>query len=248
MEILQPGKKNDDDVKHGRLEAEAEIYNPNRKDPSASERWKSMDRRQKLHHFREYYLKYVILGIVVLAFAGYMIYYIVKPDEKDTFFGASFNVYFDIDLEKDIPDRFGKYLESTTDTKPDKDRIFFKSYYDSVLTDTEVNNFFDKRRYDIFITTESRFKTYAKTDNYLDLKDVLPADKYEAYKDKLVFCNNQKQKDTTTEHAYGISLKDCNYKFYDYYENPINDAVIGIVINTQRPETAIDFIDFLFND
>lgn len=145
MEILQPGKKNDDDVKHGRLEAEAEIYNPNRKDPSASERWKSMDRIQKLHHFREYYLKYVILGIVVLAFAGYMIYYIVKPDEKDTFFGASFNVYFDIDLEKDIPERFGKYIESTTDTKPDKDRIFFKSYYDSVLTDTEVNNFFDKR-------------------------------------------------------------------------------------------------------
>lgn len=247
MEILQPGKNNDDDVKPGRLEAEAEIYNPNRKDPTASERWNAMTRHEKFIHFRDYYLKFVILAIVVLAFACYFIYYIVKPDEEDVFFGASFNVYFDLDLKNEIPDKFGKYLSSTSGKDVNSDRIFFKSYYDSVLTDTEVNNFFDKRRYDVFITTEERFKTYAKTDNYLDLKETLPDDVYEKYEDKLVYCNNQKKQDKETEYAYGISLADCNYTFYDYYDNVIDNAVIGIVVNTQRPETAIDFIDFLFD-
>lgn len=248
MEILQPGKKNDDDIKIGRLEAEAEIYNPNRKDPSASERWRAMNRKEKLHHFREYYLKYVITGLVIIIFAGYLIYYIAKPDEKDVFFGASFNVYFNLDIENDIPDNFGDYLTKKSEKDIKYDRIFFKSYYDSVLTDTEVNNFWDKRRYDIFITTESRFKTYAKTDNYLDLSDALPPEKFEQYKDRLVYCNNQKKEDKKTEYAYGISLKDCNYTFYDYYDNVIEDPVIGIVINTQRKDTAIDFIDFLFDN
>lgn len=32
MEIYQPGKNNNDDVKPGRLEADAEIYNPDRKE------------------------------------------------------------------------------------------------------------------------------------------------------------------------------------------------------------------------
>lgn len=241
MEIFQPGKNNNDDVKHGRLEADAEIYNPNRKDPSASERWHEMSRSEKLNYFREYYLKYVLIGLVLVIIISYMVYFLVRPEKEDTFFAALFNIYFD--AEKDISEEFGEYLGENADS----DRIFVRSYYDSVLSDTEINNFFEKRRYDVFITTESRFKTYAKTDNYINLKDALSEEQYSKYEDRILFCNNEKIEDNKTEFPYGISVKDCNYTFYDYYGNVIEEPVIGIVINTQRKNTAIKFINFLLD-
>lgn len=241
MEIFQPGKDNNDDVKPGRLEADAEIYNPDRKDPSASERWREMSRAEKLSYFKEYYLKYVIMGLLFTIIASYMVYVLVRPEKKDTFFGALFNIYFD--SEKDISDEFGSYLGENVNS----DRIFVKSYYDSVISDTEINNFYEKRRYDVFITTESRFKTYAKTDNYLNLKDTLPEDIYKKYEERIVYCNNEKLEDNKSEYPYGISVKDCNYTFYDYFGNVIEDPVVGIVINTKRKDTAIKFINFLLD-
>lgn len=243
MEIFQPGKNNDDDVKLGRLEADAEIYNPEREDPSASERWKRMNRTEKLHHFKEYYLKYVIMGAVLLSIAAYLVYTLVKPDEEDTFFAAMFNVYFDIDIEDELPDKFAGYLGNNADS----DRIFFKPYYDSMISDTEINNFFEKRRYDVFITTENRFKTYAKTNNYLNLEETLTENLYKKYENRILFCNNEKLEDNKTEFPYGISIKDCNYVFCDYYNNKIEDPVVGIVINTRRKDTAIEFIKFLLD-
>ena len=144
-----------------------------------------------------------------------------------------------------MPGDFKKYLG--LDDKIDTDRIIIKYYYDSVLSDTEMNNFFAKKRYDIFITDEERFKTYAKTDNYKDLSEVLPSDLYEKYNDVMVYSNNQTHKDTNEEFPYGISLENSRYTFYDEHDNVIKKPVAGIVINSKRTDTAIKFINFLMD-
>ncbi len=234
-----------DKYRPGRLDGDAEIYNPDRRDPNAAERWREMNTSERIKSFKEYYLKPIIIGIILLGIAAYFIYYLARPTEDELFFAALFNVYITVEDDDTMPGDFKKYLG--LDDSIDNDRIIIKSYYDSILSDTEMNNFFAKKRYDIFITDEERFKTYAKTDNYKDLSETLPADVYEKYKDVLVYSNNQAHKDTDEEFPYGISLTDSKYTFYDEHDNIIKNPVAGIVINSKRTDTAIKFINFLMD-
>lgn len=243
MKILAPGKKNDDDVKIGRLEAEADIYDGKREDLSASERWRTMSKDEKIQNFKEYYLKPLIIGTIIFAIAGYFIYYMSRPTENEVFFAALFNVYFDSDDAETIPGEFKDYLGYSDDVA-DK-LVKFKSYYDSELADAEWNNFYSKKRYDIFITNKERFKTYAKANLYLDLDEVLAKNDISLLSDEYVFSNNESLDDTSTEHAYGISLNNSRYTFYDEYDNVIEEPVAGIVINTKRKDSAIKFFKFI---
>lgn len=244
MEILQPGKKNDDDVKHGRLDADADIYDPNRKDPTASERWKSLNREEKKKFFKDYYMKPLIITCLVLIAMSYIIYTMVKPPKKDVFFAAAFNMYLDVDSEDSFSDDFADYLGGN----PDKDKIYFKTYEDSYLSEMEVDNFFEKRRFDIFITTKDRFKSFANNDNYINLEEVLSKDFLEKYKDRLVYYTNKVKDSSGKEYPYGLSLKGTKYKYYDQYSNEIEDPVVGIAINTKRKDTAVKFIQYLFEN
>lgn len=246
MEILQPGKKNNDDVKHGRLEAGASIYDPTRKDPTGSERWKMMTKEEKRQYFKDYYLKFVLIGLVVLAILSYILYTLFKPPEKDVFYAGAFNMYLQIEQEESFKDDFGDYLGG----KVNKDKIYFKSYEDSFLSEMEVDNFFEKRRFDVFITNTDRFKSFATNDNYVDLSEVLPEDFLEKYKDRLVYYTDLHSgtKDKDTEYPFGISLKGTRYKYYDQFANEIEDPVLGIAINTLRKDTAVKFIEYLFED
>lgn len=242
MQILPPDQSNDDEIKIGRLEADAEIYNSKRIDPTASERWKMMTKAEKKQYFKDYYLKFTIIGVIVLIISSYIIYTLVKPPKKDEFYVALFNTYVSHDDEDNFQKDFGSYLGD----KVDQDRIFLKSYQDSFLSEIEVDSFFEKRRYDVFITNENRFKTFAKTDNYAVLSDVLPKDLYNKLNDKILLSNDTKLKDKVKQYPFGISLKDSKYTFYDEYGNKIEDPVLGIVGNSKRMKRSVQFIKYLF--
>ena len=244
MEILQPGKKNNDDVKHGRLDASADIYDPNRPDPTASERWKSLNRQEKKQFFKDYYLKPLIIGCIILAAISYVVYTVVKPPKKDVFFAAAFNMYIESELEDSFSDDFGDYLGGN----PDKEKIYFKSYQDSYLSEMEVDNFFEKRRFDVFLTTNDRFKSFANNDIYMNLEEVLPAEFLEKHKDRLVYYTNKARDKSGKEYPYGLDLKGTKYEYYDQYSNEIEDPIVGIAINTKRKDTAVKFIEYLFED
>ena len=64
------------DVKNKKtsLDEEAAIYEKRDEEESGKSRWKKMNRSQKITQFKTYYLRPLIVGILILCVIGFFIY------------------------------------------------------------------------------------------------------------------------------------------------------------------------------
>lgn len=232
--------------------------------------------KQKWQYFLDYYKWFVIVGVLILIFAGSFIYQLVTRKDR-AIFVALLNVY-DLEDAETYPEKFAEYAG----IDPEEYDIYFDSsmHMDSsnlaavdentMATTQKLMVYIAAQEIDILVASESTINSYAYNETFYDLSSVLSEEQYEKYEPYFYYMDQsiadaRNEADTTGDDY--VSVPDYpSPRNPEAMENPIpvgiyldeaedlkenyyfmdETVILGIPANTQHLENAVQYIDFIF--
>lgn len=248
-------KDNDAKEKETVLKDDASIYQK-REEKTERQKFSEMKTfKDKYNYFKMYYLKMVIVGGLVLGLIIYFIYTIASPKDKNLLRVDFVDYFFADEVTGQMADEF---IQAKDITLADHEVISFDgtSYQISgsgnYNTATVFSTHVMAREIDIVIAPESSFLAYAFNGTMASLTEVLPSDLYGALSNRF-FLSKVRQENEGIEDAKGedyvLGIYLDNTPFWEKYGKSIqneNRPVIGIIVNGQNKERAIEFLRYLF--
>lgn len=225
------------------LDDDAYLYQKT-SDTISREDLKKLSKKQKLQYFKDYYLKKVILGLLIAAAAINVIYTTVF---KRSTCVLSISVLNSIQIEKseDITEDLRDYLE----VENKNDYIDVAQYN---LENYQMNMAFATKMAagtgDIIICSYEDFQDQASKGMFADLREFLPAETFSAFSGQLMEASLTEVDtegnilSTEPEQPFGIDISDSAvFKKYSSSEQ----SVLCVVANTENPENVMKAISFL---
>ena len=232
--------------------------------------------KQKFTYFLDYYKWYVIVAVLILGFAGSLIYQTLTRKER-AIFVALLNVY-ELEPAAEYPNRFAEYIG----LDPDEYDIYFDASmhmdssdltaYDetTVATTQKLMVYIAAQEIDILVASESTTNSYAYNETFYDLSALLSEEQFEKYEPYFYYMD-QAVADARNE-AQDAGEEYVNVPDYpsprnpEAMENPIpvgiyldaaegltenylfmdETVILTVPANTQHTENARAFIDFIF--
>lgn len=202
-----------------------------------------MTRKEKIQHFKDYYLAKMLTCIVVVAFFGYVIFSIVKPDVETVLYAAVLDGCIDAEtisiFETDMIERLGLDTDEST--------VFFDSSFYLNSSDTYASTNIEKlvvyvaaADIDIMIGPEESLSQYANAGYFTPMSECLPTDLFSILTDNFYYSTTEDSDELT---PYGIYLED--YATYDDYGNVVTCPIVCIVANSKYKDNAVTFIESL---
>lgn len=232
------------EVKKSRLDKDSEIYKSDHIDKMDKKLWESMSKKEKLVFFKDYYLKYLIIAIIIMPIIIFFVKDMTKTSAKESLrCGLLDDIYLNPNLEGEFKDDLWYYMsrdESYMGSK-NKDTMYFKTYTSTFADDIEINGFLDKNKFDVLIMSQKTFQSYAESCILTDLESVLPENVLEKLKDQLLYVKDRNGK----EAAYGINMSRDMLELYSNEGKPVDSAIYTIPNNTKRLDAAVELIKFL---
>ncbi|MGN1148730.1 MAG: hypothetical protein ACI4TB_09925 [Lachnospiraceae bacterium] len=229
--------------------------------------------KKKLSYFWTYYKWYVIVGIIVVIAAGYTIK-VIATHTDDALYGIALNGSLKGD-EDTLSQSFMEY--AGIDPKEYSVSFNTTLRMSDTMTETgvEASQFImvysAAKDLDVGIMDAPRFEKYAYGSLYCSLETCLSSEMLDKlagkvyYVDYTVLEEIEKREDNgeSTEDIVrpdpfkpeemdnpipvGVDISDCS-KFTDAYYYEEGPVYLGIVITSERRETAAKFIEFLFEE
>lgn len=228
--------------------------------------------KQKLAYFWDYYKWYVIGGAAVVAFIVSMIYQMVTS--KETAFYALMLNGTEYNFMEDTSGNTAAFAEYAG-IDEDKYQILYDTSVqigteagDDYDSSQKLMVYIAAGELDVMVSDADSLTKYAYQGNFKDLRDFLSEEQLEKYQDSFYYIDNAvvKELDAANE-AYdfdyvpdygdphhpeemeepiptGIFVNEDCPLLKDYFFRG-EDVAVSVLINTERPELASCFIDFL---
>lgn len=231
---------------------------------------KDMDLKGKLSYFWYYYKIHTIAAVIALFLIFTMIRDIAATKDY-AFYGVYFNALQTFSAEEQM-DAFSEYLGLDTENyEAMLDSAMYYSFTDLSETSLAASQKFfamiQTGDIDVTIADEEVFSNYAVNEIFFDLREVLPADLLEQYKDDIFYvdgaqiaANNagdypdgEEEKPLAGHHDPSVMEDPVPVGIYVGDTPVLSEAgcytqlvpVFGIVRNTSRPDTAVKYLRFL---
>jgi len=243
------------------------------------EKTKDMSFKGKLSYFWYYYKVHTLVTIAIVFFLCVLIHDIVTA--KDYAFSA---VYINANQTFSAEDQMEAFAEYADLDTEEFDVVLDSAMYLSLTDTSEVSlsasqklaALLSAKNLDIAVMDEEVFTNYALTETFYDLREILPEDLLEKYKDNFFYVDGTTVEAFNNKEEYSSHADDMEYynKLAETLQKPndpsvmenpipvgiyvgdttiISDAgcysdkkpVFGIIINTPRLETAIQYLRFL---
>lgn len=248
-------KDNDAREKETALNDNASIYQK-REEKSERQKFSEMKTfKDKVNYFKMYYLKMLLAGIVIAGFLIYLIYTVVSPKDKSLLRVAFVDYMFSSEVTDEMA---ADFIEAAGITLGEHEVISFDGtsyqisgsagYNSATVFSTHVM----AREIDLIIAPESSFQTYAFNGSIGSLTELLPSDLYGAISDRF-FLSKVRQEDESLEEAVGedyvLGVYLDETPFWEKYKHLVHSnerPVIGIIVNSQHKELAIEFLRYVF--
>lgn len=238
------------------LKEEAEIYKKRSDRETEHEKLKKMDGRQKLSYFTSYYLPILLIALAVAAIAGYLFWSDVL-NKRDILIRCAV-------INEPIPDstltEFGDNFVASVGEDPDKKAASFYVYYtrSDIASETGANPANDLSEITsrivaadlgCMIADEPDGKNYLDNGFFLNMKDFLSKEEYDALEDCLyIVADGEKIK----AGAYGIYLESSSVYQGLIRDLPASDSnpVFSVITNSENEsrDYAKKLIHYLFPD
>lgn len=228
--------------------------------------------KQKLAYFWDYYKWYVIGGAAAVAFIVSMIYQMVTRKET-TFYALMLNGT-EYNFMEDTSGNTAAFAEYAG-IDEDKYQILYDTSVqigteagDDYDSSQKLMVYIAAGELDVMVSDADSLTKYAYRENFKDLRDFLSEEQLEKYQDSFYYIDNAvvKELDAANE-AYdfnyvpdygnphhpeemeepiptGIFVNEDCPLLKDYFFRG-EDVAVSVLINTERPELASCFIDFL---
>lgn len=231
-------------MKETRLKEDAAIYSKRQDNKSEKEKWSNLSSHEKVQYFKDYYLKFVIAGALILAFIIWFLYSIFKPKPETMLTVTLINSTMTDEASEALASQLSGYLDIDTE----KQEIFIDTslFLDdenpseaTMASEQKMVAYAFSGELDIIIAQEDVFERYAKQGYFINLAEALPSNLYSQFND--TFYMTRAENDTE-DIPYGISI--AGYERFENLESYIQNPVIGIMANTKHKSNAVDTIQW----
>ena len=149
----------------------------------------------KVGYFRDYYLKYVILGILIIVVGVYIVKDVMNGSKNILAEGTAVNAHF---TESEV-EKLKDGLFEKLDGDAEKDEVIFVNEYDIVLngsdmdqisvnqSTTELFNYINSNTLDYLILDEESLKYYNEYDAFMNLEYILTDEQKNDLSDRMVY-------------------------------------------------------------
>jgi len=229
-------------------------------------------RKERFEYFWMYYKWYVIGGIAAVVFIVSFIYEIINNKDY-AFYGVFLNSYA-LDGEEAYMQGFADrldYDETKYTVGIDSSLYISHESYDETTTSStqKLMVYIAANEIDLIVGDATTFNQYAYNETFADLRDILSEEQMEKYSDYFYYIDqatadekeaaqddmnyeyvpdypdSTKPEEMETPIPVGVYI-DSNESLWEAYSFSEESVVMGIVINTLRPEAAVEFLEYVF--
>lgn len=228
----------------------AEIYKKRTKETN-QEDIRNLSWKGKLKQFRDYYLKGVVIGIIIIALVGVQIWDVTHKESVELFISIQGDAINDNQIEQ-IEDQLNEYLglrkgKETVRISIDSDIHQIQTYLYTGTTD-------------ILIAPKEDFENWAKSGYFFAQNGNKEVGFYQDYPEEYrvyskIISGEDVRENTTdteiepsdpTEYYCGVSLKDS--KKYRQIGGMVKEPVIGINCESKHVEEAVAFLKYMMDN
>lgn len=209
--------------------------------------FKEMTVMEKADHIWEYYKIHIIAGLFVLLFAGSMINHLFINKPKALLVNLSLlGGYVDTNRLSDFGDKLTEALLDDPEAHEEVkiDFFTFDDQGDIQLAMASRQKFMAMtsiQEIDVLIADRAEFESLAYQGYFKPLDTVLDPSTLEDFYDRLITARSEEDSE---DFYYGIAADDI--RILSEISYPTEGKVLGIVINTPRPEKAVELVQLLF--
>lgn len=233
-------------MKQTRLDDNASIYN-HKDTRSKKEVWNSLTTKEKFQFFKDYYLKYTILALIILAFAIQFIISIVT--KKDTVFSISL---INQNIEEATITQLSEELTSSLllDSKKEQVTIDQSLYSDdpdgatlAEASQQKLMVYVYSGEYDIMIAERAMIENFAASGFFIDLNLFLPESQKQALNDQFLLCKGGEPSspESSDTGAYGVSL--TGNTALSAYTKGLKEPVLAVFVSSKQTEHTLRFFE-----
>lgn len=202
--------------------------------------------KEKWLYFWEYYRVPALITVLVIVFAGSIIYSIAT--QKDIVFYGMFINGFTTEDQAVIMEEFTQYAGIDTNefaATLDPNFVIEENPSDqySMANLQKIMAMVASQEVDGATADEATFTSYAANGYFADLTEVLPADLLSQYEDKLFYCDLTD--DEKGEVPVGIYMTGAAKLEELGAYGDLDQVIYGIFTNTKRADMAVKFFEFL---
>lgn len=234
------------EIKHRKtvLDDDASIYNK-KHDVVTKEDLKNLSFKEKLHYYKDYYLKITIIVLIIII-GIIMVLNETLFNRKTCILSVACLNEYQISLTEDMNTALEELLQP--ENKNDYANV---SYYDldqynmnmAYVTHTATGGV------DLQICSKEQFEISASRGMLMDLSEFLPEETFQKLSDSIIEARTADEDYETGEITYGemqpfgIDLSESEiYKQFGGYGN---EPILCVLINAANPENAIQAIQYL---
>lgn len=234
------------------------VYNENRDNNNSmrdeireqNAKLKNASFKEKLSYFKDYYLLSTLAIIGVTILIGCVLHTTLTAP-RETAFGALFFNSFGDSSDTSLIDEFiarrsidttkaEAFIDSTYRYSSDKSNTYdLETVYLGLQKSMALVT---SKDVDIIAGDQDAFDYFCRSDCFADVTTVLPPEMLEKYKDQLYYFTNEETGETLPLGIYVTDSPKLNEHLYYIGKEPI----LGFVINSERTETALDFLQFIY--
>lgn len=207
----------------------------------------NLNRSQKVGYFKDYYLKAVIVAIVVLIAVGSLVYTMLFRHQTTILSVAFINEAWMANTDL-LDENLRDYYELTS-----QDELLDCSNYslDQYGDQMKLTTLMAAQTIDILVCPEEQFIQYSELGYLADLSELLPADLYAQFEDRILESSEvETDNDGAIINTYpaaphGIDIADN--AVYQAYGGIGEKAILCVLSNTQRADNVIRFLEYLLS-
>ena len=212
-------------------------------DGMTKEKWNNMNRKQKIEYFNNYYLKFVIIGVLIIAAIIYTIVSILTPSPI-AISGEILNTSI-------IKEGYEQYLCEDFLAAEGFDKratavaqlgVMNHDENDSYQTTMTIDVRMAAKDLDYFITDEEGLEIISDRGMLLDLSVLLDDDMMNEMSDRLV---ERKYPDDTVDKNYVCAIEITDSEFINTYADKKGKYYIAVAVNSKRTENVVKMIQYL---
>lgn len=234
------------------LREDASIYEKRDEEESEKSKWARMNRQQRITHFKTYYLRPLIIGLVVLAIAGFFLYKDVIMRTDVVYQCAVVN-----ENALDIPvEEFADGFTGSLGLDTARNRSSFRLYYTDgelagqlgispVTERTQLSSMIYANTLDSMIAGQKDFDGYREHKFFEDLTKLLSEEELRMLQDRLYIPDTP---DNPDKHPYGIYLTG-NEVYGQMFEGGggiVEQPIFGVLFNSEHKEYSKQFLYYVF--
>lgn len=215
------------------------------------EKLRGMTRKQKLKYIMDYYWLWIIGIVSAVVIIGYVVYRANFAIKDYWFYGMYANTSENGGNRSDLWYDFVDYAGYDTHVK--NVEMNSASWFDPSIPGGTNNSYYqafvalcESGTLDVLVMGEEGLKGVGSSGRLLDLSDDRIREQIRQYEDRLVYCIPYDEEYSADPVPVGIDISDSLLvtKYHLYEE----DCVLGISAYTQRPESALLFLEFVLQE